>query len=128
METVKLSTVKLLGDTVERVGKDPVRKLSENDRLIGAARLCVKQGIKPVYVSLGIASGFLFAPQSDEAAKKVQQVLAERGIGEAIEAFCRPAVPDSVSGLMMGFYAMLKNGCSLEEVLERAEKLKRGKK
>lgn len=35
---------RLLGDTVERVGKDTKRKLSENDRLVGAANLCLKHG------------------------------------------------------------------------------------
>ena len=32
-----------LGDTIERVGKDTIRKLSENDRLIGALNLCTLQ-------------------------------------------------------------------------------------
>ena len=34
---------KLLGDTIERVGRDTKRKLSENDRFVGAIRLCLKK-------------------------------------------------------------------------------------
>ncbi len=47
---------KQLNDTVHRVGKDSKRKLSFNDRLVGAARLCVSQGICPVNICLGIAA------------------------------------------------------------------------
>jgi len=35
---------KVLGDTVVRVGKDPIRKLGYNDRLAGAALYCQSQG------------------------------------------------------------------------------------
>ena len=33
-----------LGDTTERVGRDPERKLEPNDRLLGAIKLCHKHG------------------------------------------------------------------------------------
>lgn len=45
-----------LGDTTERVGRDPIRKLKPEDRLVGAARNAEQQGFKPVYLSLAIAS------------------------------------------------------------------------
>jgi len=44
-----------LHDTVERVGRDPLRKLASNDRLVGAARNCAAQGITPAYICVGIA-------------------------------------------------------------------------
>ncbi|MFM7321856.1 MAG: hypothetical protein ACKO5K_10085, partial [Armatimonadota bacterium] len=37
-----------LGDTVERVARDPLRKLRSDDRLVGAALLCLARGIEPV--------------------------------------------------------------------------------
>jgi len=37
-----------LGDTVERVARDPLRKLRADDRLVGAATLCLAQGIEPI--------------------------------------------------------------------------------
>jgi len=36
---------KRLGDTIARVGSDPMRKLAPNDRLLGAVSLCKEQGI-----------------------------------------------------------------------------------
>ena len=65
---------KLLGDTVERVGRDTKRKLSENDRFVGAARLCEKHGISPVNILAGLAAGLHFAP----AAMRRQTVSATR--------------------------------------------------
>lgn len=115
---------RLLGDTVERVGKDPVRKLSENDRLIGAAKLCLKQGIRPVFISVGITAGFMFAPESDEFAARVQRVVRETGIESALKEFCNIDSSSPIYGIVMEFYQMLRNGNSLEDVLERAEKLK----
>ncbi|MBL8154492.1 MAG: hypothetical protein JNM70_09925 [Anaerolineae bacterium] len=45
-----------LRDTVERVGRDPIRKLGWNDRLIGAMRLMIEQGIAPVRYGVGAAA------------------------------------------------------------------------
>ncbi len=86
---------KLLGDTVDRVGKDTVRKLSENDRLIGSAKLCVKHGIDPTPICVGIAAALKFAPAEDEAAVKVASFAKENGVGAALAAFSQldPASP-----------------------------------
>ncbi len=46
-----------LRDTVERVGRDPQRKLGWNDRLIGTMRLALRQGIAPIRYALGAAAG-----------------------------------------------------------------------
>jgi mannitol-1-phosphate 5-dehydrogenase len=45
-----------LRDTVERVGRDPARKLGWNDRLIGTMRLALEQGIVPRRYALGAAA------------------------------------------------------------------------
>lgn len=45
-----------LGDTVERVARDPLRKLRPDDRLVGAAALCVAHGIEPVHCRRAIAA------------------------------------------------------------------------
>ncbi len=38
-----------LNDPIARVARDPMRKLAGDDRLIGAARLCVRHGIEPEF-------------------------------------------------------------------------------
>ncbi len=49
-----------LEDTVSRVGRDPGRKLGREDRLIGAALLCLKSGLNPAPVCVGIAAALRF--------------------------------------------------------------------
>jgi len=46
-----------LKDTCQRVGGDPARKLSPDDRLIGSASLVLEQGICPAYIAAGAACG-----------------------------------------------------------------------
>ena len=46
----------LLRDSVERVIRDPERKLGWNDRLIGAIRLCVQQGVTPTHLLAAVVS------------------------------------------------------------------------
>ena len=48
-----------LADTCQRVGGDPARKLSPEDRLIGAGKLAMKQGICPAYIASGAAAGLV---------------------------------------------------------------------
>lgn len=78
---------KLLGDTVERVGKDTVRKLSENDRLVGAANLCIKHGIVPNYICSGITAALAFAPEADEPSKEVAAFAKTNGAAAALEKY-----------------------------------------
>jgi len=49
-----------LGDTMFRVGRDIRRKLGYDERLIGAARMDMKNKITPRYTALGIAAAFMF--------------------------------------------------------------------
>jgi len=45
-----------LRDTVERVGRDPARKLGWDDRLIGTMRLALRAGVTPRRFALGAAA------------------------------------------------------------------------
>lgn len=44
-------------DTCARVGGDPGRKLSPDDRLIGSAKLALDVGVTPAYICVGAAAG-----------------------------------------------------------------------
>lgn len=49
-----------LNDQVDRVIRDPVRKLGWNDRLFGAMRLVLSQGISPHHLAQGAAAAVQF--------------------------------------------------------------------
>jgi len=51
---------KALGDTLERVCKDPLRKLAPQDRLVGALSLCQKNNVDSRWIALGTAAALHF--------------------------------------------------------------------
>lgn len=55
IELVRRMTSAVLSDSVDRVIRDLDRKLAWNDRLIGAIRLCLEQGVEPNLLSEGAA-------------------------------------------------------------------------
>jgi len=56
---------KLLFDPISRVAREPLRKLEINGRLIGAAQLCLYNGVFPNNILKGIVSAFMFENQHD---------------------------------------------------------------
>ncbi len=76
---------KSLGDTVARVGRDPVRKLGPEDRFAGSARLVAEFGFKPENISYGMAASLFFNPPDDEAAAKIQKILKDKGPGGVLK-------------------------------------------
>lgn len=69
-----------LGDTVARVGGDPVRKLRRDDRLVGAALYIEEHGgdISPIVNA--ITAALKFDPAGDPTAPALQTDLKEKGI------------------------------------------------
>ncbi|MCL2665036.1 MAG: mannitol dehydrogenase [Defluviitaleaceae bacterium] len=76
-----------LGDTISRVGADTFRKLSPNDRLAGAARLCFNHGIEPVYICAGITAALVFENE-DSGTKKINEQKKDRGILDILRGHC----------------------------------------
>ncbi len=104
-----------LKDTCQRVGGDPARKLSPADRMIGSASLALEMGITPAYIAVGAAAGLHrylaeaeLAQAKDTAAKVLQEVAC--------------VASDSVLGTMiLEYYEMIRNGCSLSQLCNKAE-------
>lgn len=116
---------KLLGDTALRVGRDTIRKLSKEDRLVGAHNLCKKQGVSPVYICLGIAAALCFEPDDDAASKEIAQCVKTNGVAITLEKYSALSDADSVS-LIEKFYNMLKSGTPVKDVISFAQQVKRG--
>lgn len=74
-----------LGDTVVRVGRDPLRKLDADDRLSGALRLIIENEEEPYQLTNAIAAAMLFAPDGDPTAPALQKMLEEQGIEALLE-------------------------------------------
>ena len=108
---------KLLGDTIERVGRDTKRKLSENDRFVGAIRLCEKHGIAPMNIMAGLAAGLHFAPQSDEASIEVSGAARNSGVSAALATYCGVANDKNVTATVEAVYNKIKENAKMSEII-----------
>jgi mannitol-1-phosphate 5-dehydrogenase len=74
-----------LMDTIARVGRDPVRKLQSDDRLVGPAKLAYRYGIEPAYLIQGCAAALSFAEAGDAQAAEMQKVIREKGVEYSLD-------------------------------------------
>ena len=58
-----------LGDTVDRVGRDALRKLGRGERLVGAARLAAKGQVPPIHLTRAAAAALVSDPSLGKAEK-----------------------------------------------------------
>lgn len=75
-----------LGDTCQRLARDPIRKLAPGDRLVGAARLCEAHNIVPDALAAVIACALRYADPDDPSAPALQKMLREKGLQETLRA------------------------------------------
>ncbi len=78
---------RVLKDTNARVGGDPIRKLKNTDRLVGAALYCIQNGQSAAGIIPGIAAGYRFNNPSDAAANEIQQCIINNGIEETVKKY-----------------------------------------
>ncbi|MGQ9525097.1 MAG: mannitol-1-phosphate 5-dehydrogenase [Armatimonadota bacterium] len=77
-----------LGDTVARVGRDPIRKLARDDRLVGGALLAMEYGATPCKLAEAIAAALFFDVPGDPSARTLQSMLRDRGIDAVLRDIC----------------------------------------
>lgn len=114
---------KLLVDSFDRVGRDPKRKLSSGDRLVGAFKMIKEQGGVPAHVAVGIAAGYLFDMESDPAAVEITTYVKENGLEAALAKYSEITEPADVE-MIKTFYDMLKDGAPFEKFVETLAEMK----
>ncbi|SHF06421.1 mannitol-1-phosphate 5-dehydrogenase [Alkalibacter saccharofermentans] len=77
-----------LADPVERVGRDPLRKLGPTDRLIAPARTALSYGIVPENLIAGILAALSFKTQNDPKSIELDSMLKEKGLEKVLEDVC----------------------------------------
>jgi mannitol-1-phosphate 5-dehydrogenase len=87
-----------LADPVNRVARDPIRKLLPHDRLVGAAQLVrATLGHVPRHFALGIAGALLYRNEHDEEAGRLSRMLERQGLAHALAAVCGLAPEDELA-------------------------------
>ncbi|MBO1268360.1 mannitol-1-phosphate 5-dehydrogenase [Arthrobacter cavernae] len=74
-----------LADTVNRVGRAPLRKLGRHERFIGPAAELAERGVTPVALLEAMAAALRFDDGADDEAVELARMLAEMDSAEAVE-------------------------------------------
>lgn len=93
-------------DSCARIIKSPIRKLGKNDRFIGSALCCIKNGVLPYYIAKCCAYMFLYADQHDSESLELHEYLQDKGIEETIIKYCHLDVAKPNEKLL---YDLLRN-------------------
>lgn len=97
-----------LQDEVFRVGRDPIRKLASNDRLITPLKICSELKIEVTNMVYGIAAGYLFNYSEDEKAVEIQNSIRDNGLAKTISVVSGLSVEDPLINMIMSKYEELK--------------------
>ncbi len=103
-----------LGDTCQRVGGDPARKLSPEDRLIGAGKLALGQGIMPCHIAVGAAAGVCRYLAENEKAQSMEN---------AAEVLCQVSgleKDEPLAQMILDMYRLILDGVSLADLRKAA--------
>jgi mannitol-1-phosphate 5-dehydrogenase len=76
-----------LQDDVKRVGREPLRKLSTNDRLIRPLLGTLEYGLPHGNLVSGVAAALCYRNEADQQAQEMQTVLAHDGAEAALARF-----------------------------------------
>ena len=108
-----------LKDTCARVGGDPGRKLSPDDRLIGSSALALAQDTTPAYIAVGAAAGLhryiKEAEGMEQGMEAARQVLAEVSKLDADGALAQ---------LILSMYKLILSGASVADLRHAADAAK----
>ena len=108
-----------LKDTCQRVGGDPGRKLSPDDRMIGSSALALENGVVPAYIAVGAAAGLRRyineAEGMEQSMASAEKVLAEvSGLD----------VKGLLAQLILNMYKMFLEGKDLSDIRRAADEVK----
>jgi mannitol-1-phosphate 5-dehydrogenase len=108
-----------LKDTCGRVGGDPGRKLSPDDRMIGSSLLALEQGVTPAYISVGAAAGvYRYIKEADGM---------EQGLDAAKQVLCEVSKLDAdseLAKLILSMYEKILGGATIYDLRRAADAVK----
>ncbi|SHM20548.1 mannitol-1-phosphate 5-dehydrogenase [Caldanaerovirga acetigignens] len=93
-----------LKDAVVRVGRNPLRKLGPEDRLIYPAMKAQQLGITPHNLCKGIAAALKFDYEEDEEALKLQMMIKDEGIEQVLKKVCGIPEENPLFEIIKGYF------------------------
>jgi len=92
----------LLSDQVTRVARNPIRKLSPEDRLVGPAMQCAEKGIVPENLALAIAAALRFDDPADSEAQRIQADVQQAGWKQVLPKYTGIPLTHPLSAMILG--------------------------
>lgn len=114
---------KLLVDALDRVGRDPKRKVSKGDRLVGAFNLVRESGQTPAYIAMGVAAAYLYDNAADPAAAEISAYVKENGLAAALAKYSEMTDPADVA-LVTTCYDLIREKASFDKIITTLSALK----
>ena len=93
-----------LQDDVTRVGREPLRKLSANDRLIKPTMTAVEHGFATPNLVLGIGAALHYNNPEDPQSVQLQQAISEVGVAKAFEQFSGVPADSELAAQVLAAY------------------------
>jgi len=97
-----------LPDEISRVIREPLRKLTREERLVGPAMLACEFGRSPEALAKVIASALVLRNPSDPQSVELQGKLESDGIDFVLESVCEIPQGHSLGALVRAAYGSLK--------------------
>lgn len=92
----------LLSDQVTRVARNPIRKLSPDDRLVGPAMQCAEKGIVPENLALAIAAALRFDDPADSEAQRIQADVEQAGWEQILPKYTGIPLTHPLAAMILG--------------------------
>jgi mannitol-1-phosphate 5-dehydrogenase len=89
-----------LMDTIARVGREPIRKLQSEDRLVGPAKLAYRYGIEPTNLIQGCAAALRYRASDDAQANEMQGYVRDMGVEGALKTVAQLSPWNPISKLI----------------------------
>lgn len=74
-------------DEIVRISREPIRKISPNDRIMGPAYQAEELGLDNTHLLKAVAAALKFKNEEDEQAVELQNFINENGVEEAITKY-----------------------------------------
>ncbi len=96
-----------LKDEVDRVGREPIRKLSPMDRLIKPLTTTFRYGLPVDHLIFGAAAALRFDCPEDKQSVEMHQKIAAEGAAAALSAYSGLTAEDPLFGRILDIYRAL---------------------
>jgi mannitol-1-phosphate 5-dehydrogenase len=111
-----------LADPIARVGRDPRRKLSAGDRLVGAATLAAAAGVPPQKLAQVVAAALVFCDPAEPGCRDLYRQVAEVGVAGVLAGLAGLGPGDPLVSLVAEHFDRLRRGWSRDNLLLSLER------